>query len=153
MKTFDQLCVRVLGTVLGEFGYAYRDTHVRPRGVAVEFAKGDHRLFAVCEGDVVYLDLILRSERKPIYRVSLNQWLWHRGVRSVAERRPCSEQLGFLSEHLRLYGESVLKCDDLAIDSRYCFPMSGSEYRDYILFQTGKDLTTTRKEDGIDDRQ
>lgn len=89
---FPDVCRTIFEPFLVQFGYSYKATHHRPRGVAVEFKKDENCLFAACEGDVLYVDLILHLEDEEYFRVSLNQAIWFNNVRSLLNAKSCKSR-------------------------------------------------------------
>lgn len=137
LKEFKRLFLDIVGAIVEGYGYAFENGYSRPRGVALEFIRDQHRLFAACEGDVVIIDLILFESPERYWRVSLNQALWFAGVRAVAKSAPIDEQLAlFASEISRCYGK-LLSGELSLLDSRYCFPLRDAELNDYLVDQRG----------------
>jgi hypothetical protein len=135
--SFCDRCRVTLGSFLADYGYEYDSTHHRPRGVAVEFRRGQHRLFAVCEGDVLYLDLILQIAEHEYVRASLNQAMWFNNVRSLVEARSCVNQLEVFIRDASGPCGPLLTGLVAQLDDRYCFRMSASDCEKYLESQTG----------------
>ncbi len=138
--SFSDQCREKLGPFLIQYGFSYAATHYRPRGISVEFARGKSCLFAVCEGDVLYVDLILHVTDEQYFRVSLNQVLWFNNVRSLLGMKSCDLQL---CEFVRTATteeccQKLLGDDRPRMDERYCFPMTGSSRREYLMAQRGE---------------
>lgn len=137
LREFESVFMGIVGEVLAGYGYEHDRSHSRPRGVALEFTHKEHRLFAVCEGGTVILDLILQEEPDRYWRVSVNQALWFAGVDAVSKKAPLPEKLAFFASELS-------RCSDLlegciaAPDPRYCFSMSTCELEDYLAAQRGR---------------
>ena len=136
---FEQLSIGILGKLLDNYGYEYQQAYYRPVGTAVEFAKGEHRLFVVCEGNVVNIDLILHIEGKDFYRVDLNQALWFNGIRSITKTSSVSEQLSLFASELEGCCRELLTGSPPELDRRYSYPMSHSSHEQYLMFQRGKE--------------
>jgi hypothetical protein len=140
--TFPVRCRRVLEPVLEQFGYAYTCCFTRPRGVVVEFSKGHNSLFAVNEGDVLYVDLILSDGDTNHRRISLNQALWFSGTRSLIGLTSIDEQLAkFVDEATHSICVVALLNDCLEqFDPRFCFEMTTQNWLSYLQRQRGKAL-------------
>ena len=138
-REFETACRDVLGAILGESGFVFQDTFVRPRGIAVEFRRDDEHFFAVNEGDVLLFDLIRCVKPNSFYRLSLNQMLWSRGVRSLLNGESWSDQLITFELELRPYCSTLFSRHAPALDNRFCFPMSQAELTEYLFWQRGKD--------------
>jgi hypothetical protein len=129
-----------LEPLLRQSGFVYVATHYRPRGIAVEFAKDEDCLFAVCEGNVLYVDLILHRTDGQYFRVSLNQALWFSNVRSLLGLKSCDTQMCvFVREAAAAECcRQLLSDENPQMDDRYCFPMTASSRRQYLLAQRGE---------------
>jgi hypothetical protein len=140
VSPFSDRCREKLGPFLSQYGFSYVATHCRPRGIAVEFAKDEHCLFAVCEGNVLYVDLLLHQTDEQHFRVSLNQALWFNHVRSLLGLNSCDEQMCVFVREVAAaeYCRQLLSDDEPKMDNRYCFPMSLSSRRQYLLEQRGE---------------
>jgi len=143
-QTFSCQCRQLLEPFLKSVGYSYVSTYVRPRGIAVEFAKQDNLLFAVCEGNVFYLDLIYHHSDEGDYRVSLNQALWFNDVKSFVKLKSCQAQLEVFVKETR--GREILSNllshDCLQIDDRYCYRMTNGREL-YLSSQRGNEQDST----------
>lgn len=137
-NSFDRQCRLSMSTALLEFGYAYSETYVRPRGVAIEFIHGMKRCFISCEGETVFMDVILPCPGGDFCRVSVNQALWFGGVKAISHSASIGEQLSLLATELKRHCRVILSGDLSTCDPRFCFMMSEKECADYIAYQTGK---------------
>ncbi len=135
---FEEKCRTELGDFLAALGYKYSTTYSRPPGIAIEFVREDQILFAVCEGSVLYLDLLLR-ERDGFLRVSLNQALWYHGVRSLVKSKGCCDQLDAFIVEAPNNILDLLSSEMATIDPRYCFQLSESDCKAYLARQRGDD--------------
>ncbi|MBL7037958.1 MAG: hypothetical protein ISR77_04975 [Pirellulaceae bacterium] len=134
---FVALCLTSLGEFLSSYGYVFEETHYRPKGVAIEFSKGPHRLFAACEGSVVDLEIIVCVDEDVCYRVSLNQAFWFRGIRSLAHGHSCSEQVDAFIKQASACCDDLLSGQQLTMDPRYCFEMSRTQCQEHVQAQRG----------------
>lgn len=135
---FEESCRNALGGILIGDEYRFDNTYIRPRGIAVEFSRDDDCLFAVNEGGVISLDLIRRVALTHYYRISLNQLLWHHGVRSLPQCKTYPDQLAIFATELPAYCAPVLSRNAPETDARYCFPMSQDDCTRYLLAQRGE---------------
>ena len=122
---------------LAGYGFTYAFTHSRPRGVVVEFRNAEHRLFAAADGDVLYVDLIIEVPSKEYVRVSLNQCMWYKNVRSLVGSGSCMEQMDVFVQNVGKLCAQLLLCKSIDFDERYCYRMSEKELEKYVAFQTG----------------
>jgi len=138
--SFSDLCRKTLEPLLSQYGFSYVATYCRPRGMAVELAKNSHCLFAVCEGNVLFVDLILHRMDDQYFRVSLNQALWFNNVRTLLGLNSCHGQLGVFVREAATAACCIqfLSDDGSKIDDRYCFPMTASSRRQYLSLQRGE---------------
>lgn len=137
--TFPDRCRSALESFLDQFGYSYTCCFTRPRGVVAEFSKDHSCLFAVNEGDALYIDLILSDGDKTHHRVSLNQALWFSGVRSLIGLSSIDEQLStFVEEATNSDIVVALLNDSLGqLDGRFCFEMTTQNWQSYLQTQRG----------------
>ena len=137
-EPFEQSCRNFLDEILAKYGFVYHGTYNRPCGIAVEYTGPSDYVFAVCEGNVLYVDLIHHSEKHGCLRISLNQVLWFSGVRTLVVRRPCIEQLGIFAAELRNRLASIMSGDFEAPDPRCMFPMTTTSRDWYLRGQRGE---------------
>lgn len=139
LQGFEDQCISSLGEVVGKLGYSFHGVHVRSRGVVAEFKKGDDFLLIACEENALHADLVLRSHEHGRCRVSLNQLLWYKGVKTVLKAVDCCSQLAALARELEEEAcASFLRGDLSKFDRRFCYPMNDSDYRVYLNAQIGK---------------
>jgi len=136
--SFKDQCISALGEIVGKFGYSFEDLHVRPRGVVVEFKRGEDLLLIACEENALHADLVLRAQEHGRYRVSLNQLLWYRGIKSVVKAVGGSAQLAALAQELEGECGDFLRGDLSKRDPRFCFPMNDSDCGVYLRAQRGE---------------
>ena len=136
-RGFEALCRSSLEDILLEFRYVYRNSYTRCRGVALEFGNNANRCFVACEGNAVYMDLILQLAPSVFLRVSVNQALWFNGVKTVSQPASVQDQLVLFGAELRRCCGSILAGDLSALDPRYCFRVSREECHDYVAVLTG----------------
>ncbi|MBI2946799.1 MAG: hypothetical protein HYY23_04075 [Verrucomicrobia bacterium] len=137
-QDFKDLCISILGDLLASLGYSFHAVDARPRGVMVDFRKGDDLLFVGCEENAIHADVILRSPQYGRCRVSLNQLLWYKGIKSVVNSSGCAAQLKALVKELEGACGGFLRGDLSEFDSRFCYPMNDSEYRVYLRAHLGE---------------
>jgi len=131
---FSESCIE-LGNLIAADGFELIATHCRPVGIAAEFARQSRLLFAVCEGGVLYVDLLVERGESWM-RVSLDQAIWISGVRSIVDAGDCAAQLNLfiaLYEHWKNWVAS----ETPELDSRFCFLLSPNDHDRYLRFQRG----------------
>ena len=137
LEEFEQASLEALGALLWGYSFEYCGLHSRPKGAALEFARGDDRLFVAHEGGVVYLDFLTPIDGGCFCRVSLNQALWFEGVKVVARVRSVRSQLITFSEEIPRHFENLLRHGPSSFDSRFCFHLSGEDAEFYLSVQRG----------------
>lgn len=138
-KEFSKFCVSVLNEILKPLGYAYDSTYVRPVGVVVVFTKDSDMLFISCEGDVLYVDLLVVDPSFGRCRIGLNELLWYHGVR-FCSKGDCLVQVSDLKGVLMTYAEAYLRNAGWEFDNRFCFKMSNEGFASYKKSQFGKGI-------------
>ncbi len=131
-QDFETSCRGQLGGIFGAYGFAFEGAYVQPRCVVAAFARRDDRCLVIDEGGAIICDLIRRVTPGPYYRISINELLWFHGVRSLPRCRGREDQLAVLAAQLPAHAGSVFSRQAPALDSRYCFPMSEEQCREYL---------------------
>lgn len=136
--TFVPHCRAVMGEFLRDYDFSYCAAYQRPRGVVVEFRKGDARLFATCEGGSLHVELMISSvEQQQYRRISLNQALWYDNIRELVHgRRSCVDQLDMFVQLADEICAPLLSGIVIDADERYCFRMSKEDWHSHIERQT-----------------
>lgn len=137
LEEFREGCRELLGGLLRDQGFEEVGAYSRPKGYAVEFARGDDRVFIDEEGDVIDCDVTLETGPDRFYRVDLVQMLGSRGVRSLMKYEGWRDGLTVLAAELEPYAAEVFSLDAEAMDSRYCFPVTRAQAKRYFEIQRG----------------
>lgn len=133
-EEFKNLCLSVFEEKLSEFGFEFRKSWSRPRGVVVQFCRNsDMILFAWEEGELVS-DLIL-FESNAWRRISINQLLWFYGTKEVLKEKSPDAKLAAFSKEFSNIWSLYLDGSVHVFPERCTYEMDQKDYQIYIKSQ------------------
>jgi hypothetical protein len=135
---FGSQCQKILGSVLARYGYVYRATYSRPRGLAAEFEESPHILFVEYEEGSLAIELIVSNGKEHCFRADINLLLWINGVKFMVDKRPYAEKLELFAECVDQYCGALLRSPEENRDNRYCFDGSCHATNRYVSMQRGE---------------
>ena len=135
---FGSRCQHLLGTVLARYGYAYRTTYSRPRGIVAEFDVAHSILFVVYEEDSLAIELIVSDGPKRCFRADINLLLWINDVKFLVSTRPYVEKLELFAQCVEQYCGALLRSPGENRDNKYCFAGSCHDMKRYVSIQRGE---------------
>lgn len=138
-----EFCRALKESVVGRLervGFILRDVNARPRGVIARFTRDHDALLISWEEGELCCDAVLYLRPSRWMRISINQFLWYRGVDIIRKARGMEEKLGALQLCL---ADGVLdECAGLILepDWRCCFMMNQDAH---TIFETAHGVRGT----------
>lgn len=135
VSKFKTQCDQLLSDLLEGCGFVYSKVAARPRGIIVQYRRNEESIILGWDEGELILDLILKNSNSDWMRVSVNQFFWSLGSRTLMSAETCEEKLQILRAEFTINWGFFLNKESVNFNSRYCYKMSEMEYGIYMNAQ------------------
>jgi len=135
ISKFKTQCDLHLSDLLEVCSFVFSKVAARPRGVIVQYRRSEDSIILGWDEGELIVDVILKTSNSDWIRVSINQFFWSLGSRTLMSAETCEEKLQILQSQFSVSWSIFLNKESVNFDPRYCYKMSETEYGIYMNAQ------------------